>query len=145
MHLNNLKYNYILIDTSALVSIIDENDTNHEIAKIAYSEIKKKLKIFICSFTIHETYTRLRYNSGYSKALALFTWLMENLNVEKINWEEQFDLGAKDIIENHRGLKLSFHDALCAFCMLENQIGRIFSFDDDFFNMGFLCSPNQPI
>ena len=130
---------YVLIDSSALIALIDSRDQNHDFSALALEELKKdvNVRLFICNLTIYETFTRLRYDVGWDAARGVWLTITNTMRASRIEFPGALEEKTKDILDMYRVHKLSFHDAGCAAVMLKNKIGRVFSFDSHFDLSGF--------
>jgi len=130
---------YVLVDSSALIALIDERDQNHDYSTLALTELNgdAKVRLFVCNLTIYETYTRLRYDRSWETAKEVWNTISQVMKARRIDYAGVLEEKTRGILETYRFLKLSFHDAGCAALMLENKIGRVFTFDTDFDIVGF--------
>lgn len=126
----------VFIDTSALVALCAPKDQKHNEAAEKYASLKEaSSRFFTSTLTISETYTRLRYD--YSWEVAWTLWDLINDQIIILESSKESQVAIKEILKEYRGLKLSFHDACCAFLMLENKIATILTFDSHFKQLGF--------
>jgi len=135
---------YVLIDTSALVALIDDNDQNHDYGVLALKELKADInvRLFVCNLTIYETYTRLRYKFHWAKAEEVWGTISTEIQPRRIEYRASYEGRTREILQNYRAYKLSFHDAGCAAIMIEAKIARVFTFDTDFSIIGFARYPD---
>jgi predicted nucleic acid-binding protein len=136
---------YVLVDTSALIALIDKHDQNHSCSTQALTALTNdvNVRLFVCNLTIYETYTRLRYDRDWVTAKEVWNTIAQVIKARRIEFVSGvFEEKTRDILKTYRFQKLSFHDAGCAALMLENKIGRIFSFDSDFDIVGFERFPS---
>ena len=135
---------YVLIDSSALIALINEQDANHDYSVFALDDLKKdtNVRLFLCNLTIYETYTRLRYRFNWEKAVQVWSTISPRIQPRLIEYRASYEQRTREILENYRPHELSFHDAACAAMMTESKIGRVFTFDNDFSVIGFECYPN---
>lgn len=130
---------YLLLDSSALIALIDEHDQNHDYSIVALNELRNDadIRLFICNLTIYETYTRLRYRFNWEKATEIWRTVAESLQPAHLEFRSSYERKTRQILEMYRAYALSFHDAGCAALMLDRRIGRVFTFDNDFSVIGF--------
>lgn len=135
---------YVLIDSSALIALIDEQDPNHDYSVLALDDLKNdsNIRLFLCNLTIYETYTRLRYWFNWEKAVQVWNTISTRIQPRRLEYRVSYEQRTREILENYRSHELSFHDAGCAALMTESKIGRVFTFDNDFSVIGFECYPN---
>jgi len=134
--------NAVVIDTSAAVAIVDENDRMHDIAIESLAEMRQRNVLCAVDVTAHESFTRLRYNRDLLHAEMGYAFLRDS-NVSVLEFEFPDEDRAIGLIRKYNDKVLSFHDALCAAVMLRLGLFRVFSFDSDFWSFGFEVSPGQ--
>jgi predicted nucleic acid-binding protein len=135
----------IFVDTSAFLAIVNEKDNNHIAAKTFLEGIKndkvKVKKIITSDYIIDETLTRIRYSVGHKEAVKWGKDILASRVVEKIEvGKEIFEL-AWEIFESYEDKKLSFTDCTSFALMKKRDVEKVFSFDKDFKNMGFILMP----
>jgi predicted nucleic acid-binding protein len=135
----------IFVDTSAFLAIVNEKDNNHIAAKTFLEGIKndkvKVKKIITSDYIIDETLTRIRYSVGHKEAVKWGKDILASRVVEKIEvGKEIFEL-AWEIFETYEDKKLSFTDCTSFALMKKRDVEKVFSFDKDFKNMGFILMP----
>jgi len=130
---------YVLVDSSALIALIDEQDQNHDYSLVALNELidNADIRLFVCNLTIYETYTRLRYRFNWAKARRAWDSTLLRSQPTYLEFRSSYELKTQEILETYRAHTLSFHDAGCAAVMLDKKIGRVFTFDYDFSVIGF--------
>jgi predicted nucleic acid-binding protein len=135
--MRNLLYeNCALVDTSAVIALFNANDPLHKTAKEFYS-CTTNIDWFILNITIHETFTRCRYDMSLITAISIYDILTDGrFNILKFIEEDEDS--ARNLLEKYNDKVLSFHDALCASVMLRKGIYKIFSFDSDFRVLDFM-------
>jgi len=129
---------YVLVDSSALIALIDARDQNHNYSIVGLNELRKDsdTRLFICNLTIYETYTHLRYKFDWDRATRVWS-MISRLQHTYLEFRSSYEQKTKEILEIHRAYSVSFHDAGCAAIMLDKKIGRVFTFDNDFSVIGF--------
>jgi len=135
----------IFVDTSAFLALVNEKDNNHIAAKTFLEGIKngkvKVRKIITSDYIIDETLTRIRYSVGHKEAVKWGKDILASRVVEKADvGKEIFDL-AWELFETYEDKKLSFTDCTSFALMKKKGIERVFSFDGDFENIGFILMP----
>ena len=130
-----MRRNKCFLDTSAFIALNDAKDQYHKESRKIASMIKNSEWILSDS-VITETYTLLRYRSGFPVALQF---------LETVMTEEQFTIAevtpsirkkTLQILINYSDHKISYCDALSVAIMKEQGIQRIFAFDYHFETMG---------
>ncbi len=131
-----------LIDTSAVIALFEPNDQFHQEAKNFFSSLKSQMSWCAINITSHETYTRVRYISGWDLAHKCYDFLRSN-GIKLLEFNNKDEYKSKELLLKYKDQKLSFHDALCATIMLRNSIYKIFTFDSDFWTLGFQVIPGH--
>jgi uncharacterized protein len=128
------------VDSSALIALFDERDQWHREAKRFYDQ--ETFSWVTLNTTAHEVYTRVRYDRDCASALRIYDFLRSGTMtvVPFIREDEDY---ARGVLEKYSDHKLSFHDALCAAVMLRIGAYRAFSFDKDFWILGFEMLPGS--
>ena len=132
---------FALIDSSAVVALSEPTDKFHEDAKAFF---RKDLGFvwFTVNTTAHEVFTRIRYDKGLENALLQFEFLRAPL-FRILAFDDEDEQRARDLLKKYHDQTFSFHDALCAVVMLRFGIYRVFSFDSDFWTLGFEVMPGR--
>jgi predicted nucleic acid-binding protein len=129
---------YALVDTSAVVPLLNTEEQFHKDAKQFFSTAG--LKWFALNSTSHEAFTHIRYASSFKDALGAYEFLRAG-QIQSLEFTAEDELEAKKLLTKYRDQKLSYHDALCAVVMLRKGIYQIFTFDSDFWIFGFQVLP----
>ncbi|HEY9204984.1 MAG TPA: type II toxin-antitoxin system VapC family toxin [Candidatus Methanoperedens sp.] len=135
----------IFVDTSAFLALVNEKDNNHIAARTFLEGIKngkvKVRKIITSDYIIDETLTRILYSVGHKEAVKWGKDILASKVVEKVDvGKEIFDL-AWELFETYEDKKLSFTDCTSFALMKKRGIEKVFSFDGDFENIGFILMP----
>ena len=131
-----------LIDTSAVIALSDTQDQFHSEAKALFKE--EGFVWFTVNVTAHESFTRVRYDRDLGAALGQFDFLRsDRFRLLAFNADDEQE--ARCLLEKYGDQTLSFHDALCAVVMLRIGIYKIFSFDRDFWTLGFQVVPGRTL
>ncbi|MBI4066754.1 type II toxin-antitoxin system VapC family toxin [Candidatus Gottesmanbacteria bacterium] len=127
---------YLFVDSSSWISLLVKTDTNYQKAKSIFSSFDTKTTLYISSFIINETVTKIRRMLGQTKAFSLYKLF--------IDWENEgslmiLPLERKSIDESMKLLQqhpipntLSLTDATNIVLMKKHHIPILFSFDRDF-------------
>lgn len=84
----------------------------------------------------------MRYRSNLDQALACYDYLRgEDMKV--LDFVEEDETRSRGLLAQYADQKLSYHDALCAAVMLRIGIGKVFTFDKDFWIFGFQVVPGS--
>ena len=135
---------YVLIDSSALIALLDDHDQYHDYSILALDELAgdASVRLFICNLTLYETYSYLRRHFTWEKANLLWNVIAERIRPRCLEFRSSYEEKTREILQLYRGHNLSFHDAGCATIMIEKSIGRVFTFDSDFSIIGFERYPD---
>lgn len=129
-----------LVDTSAAIALKDPADDFHTEAT-AFFESTSSLVWTYLNITAHETFTRRRYDQGLAPALESFDHVRESFRV--LDFQPEDEDRARSLLSSYSDQVLSFHDALCAAVMLRHGIAKVFTFDSDFWILGFEVVPGM--
>ena len=132
---------FALIDSSAVIALGEPTDWFHQDAR-EFFEQDPEFIWFTVNTTAHETFTRVRYDTGLPDALARFDFL-RTFRFRLLQFDSQDEKDARVLLAKYHNQRFSFHDALCAVVMLRSGIFRVFSFDSDFWTMGFQVMPGR--
>lgn len=128
-----------LVESAAVVSIFDEKDALHKLARAFFHEDRETVW-YAVDTTSHESFTRIRYDISHSSALAAYDFLRMQ-SIQTLKFEPEDELCALGILKKYDDQKLSFQDALCAAVMRRVKLYKVFTFDSDFSIMGFEVIP----
>ncbi len=128
----------ILIDTNAFIALLRENDVNHKRARdLALKIDREKWEAIITDYIIDETYTGLLTRVSFPAALQFDERLRSGLWRIELIIPERF-AGAQEVFRRYnKDKKWSFTDCTSYVVMKELKINQIFTFDDNFKQMGF--------
>ena len=120
----------IFIDTGAFIALLDETDTYHKEASAFYRSLKTDNAVFTSLLIVSETYTWLRYHSGYTKSIR-FIEIVDKLTA--LGGMRLIVPDSSTISKSHAVLKefddqdLSYADAM-SFVLLElHDIHHVFA------------------
>jgi len=129
-----------LLDTAAVFALLDDRDALHQSATQFFKANKTSLVWYAVDITAHESYTRIRYDLSREKAVAAYDLLRaEEVRVVRFGVEDE--KSALELLQRFADQTLSFHDALCAAIMRRIGLYKVFTFDSDFWTMGFQVIP----
>jgi predicted nucleic acid-binding protein len=128
----------VLVDTSAIVALFDDDDHWHQAAERFFHE--EDFSWVTVDVTAHEVYTRVRYDRDCVRALQHYDFLRSG-STTVISFIREDEISARALLEKYSDHKISFHDALCAADMLRIGAYRAFAFDKHFWIMGFEMLP----
>jgi predicted nucleic acid-binding protein len=133
-----LRTGVALIDTSAAVALRDPTDSLHREALAYYTGVSGAWAVL--NVTAHEAFTRWRYSRELAGALGCYSFLRDE-SVWGLEFTDADEHEAVRLLASYEDQVLSFHDALCAAVMLRYGIARVFTFDRDFWVLGFEVVP----
>lgn len=129
----------IFIDTSAFLALLRQGDKDHQRANEVLSNIDtKKIRGIITDYVIDETYTALLSKEGYPLAMEFDKNLLSGAwSIERIT-EQRFARAQEVFRRFNRDKEWSFTDCTSYVVMKELKINTIFTFDQNFKQMGFI-------
>jgi len=124
----------VLIDTSAIVAILNRADENHSRALDLMQKARGQgIKLFMTNFLVGETYATLLSRIG---VYAAREWLINN-DIPVIRVLAKDEQEAKGIILRYKDKDFSYVDATSFAVMKRFKIYIAFAFDDHFKQFGF--------
>ena len=107
MAFDDIYRGYVLVDSSALIALIDERDQNHDYSTLALTELNgdAKVRLFVCNLTIYETYTRLRYDRSWETAKEVWNTISQVMKARRIDYAGVLEEKTRGILETYRFLK----------------------------------------
>ena len=133
----------IAVDTSAVVALLNPRDQFHD-AAVEFFQGAHDLTWLALNVTSHELFTRVRYDEGLLPALNRYDFIRGE-RFHPLKFDTTDEQSARALLAKYEDQRLSFHDALCAVVMIREGIYRIFSFDSDFWVLGFEVLPGITI
>lgn len=131
-----------LIDTSVVIALFDPSDQFYDEARRYFQENAAGFVWATLNETSHELYTRVRFQADTQTALKRYDFLRSG-EFHVLDFDSDDENSARSLIEQYEEHTISFHDALCAAIMSRAGIYKIFSFDHDFWTLGFEVHPGQ--
>lgn len=129
----------VLIDTSAAIALHDPAEQFHDDARRFFSR-REEFQWAVLDSTSHECFTRVRYAGQFQTAHEHYRFLRGS-GFHLLRYTEEDEGEAESTLTRFSQHSLSFHDALCAAVMKRFGIYRVFTFDSDFFKLGFEIVP----
>jgi predicted nucleic acid-binding protein len=135
----------VFVDTGGWIAMAVKRDRYHKKAATYYRKLSKdKVRLVTSNYVLTETYTRIRYDDGHTKALQFNALIQEAIKAGRLNLEwviPAIHKEAWDIFENYADQAFSFVD--CTSFVIAKRVGvkEAFGFDDHFKTMGFILKP----
>ena len=130
------------VDSAAVIALLDDTDANHEDAINFMKLGGVGLPLFALNLTSHECFTRIRYKKTTALAMEHYSYL-RSPPIDLIRFEDEDENKAHDLLIKFSEHSISFHDALCAAAMMRTGVFKIFTFDKDFYTLGFQLLPGN--
>ena len=137
----------VFVDTGGWIAIAVKRDRYHKKAAICYRKLSRdKVRLVTSNSVLAETYTRIRYDDGHTKALQFNALIQEAIKVGRLNLEwvtPAIHKEAWDIFERYADQDFSFVD--CTSFAIVKRVGvkEAFGFDDHFKTMGLILKPTK--
>jgi len=125
----------IFIDSSALISIIIETDTNYKKANAFINSINENTNIYATSLVYCECMTVISQRFGLENAKN-FSKFYKKLPVNLLDVDEYVIKSAEKILFSQKSKNLSFFDCVYASLVKSNNLDGIFTYDTDFNKLG---------
>ena len=125
----------IFIDSSALISIIIETDTNYKKANAFINSIDENTNIYSTSLVYCECMTVISQRFGLENAKN-FSKFYKKLPVNLLDVDEYVIKSAEKILFSQKSKNLSFFDCVYASLVKSNNLDGIFTYDTDFNKLG---------
>lgn len=139
-----MRKNKLFIDTGAWIALLDSKDRFHKQAVGFYQNLDPSIQRVSSSHVIAETYTWLRYKTGFLFASRFLNVVQQarSSNVLTVITDSQDVLElAEQLLMDFQDQKLSYVDALSMAIMKKEGITNVFGFDHHFYLMKFEVSP----
>lgn len=130
-----------LVDSSAAIALHDASDEWHQSAH-EFLGSRGDLRFAALDVTTYEAYTRTRYRTDVTRALATFDFLRGS-DIWQLSVTSDDVAAARARVVQLAEHRISFHDALCAAVMARKGIYRVFAFDRDFWILGCELLPGS--
>lgn len=127
--------NNCFIDTSALIALNDVRDQYHAASRDIAATLKNR-NLILSDAVLTETYTILRYRSGFHIASYFLKTVLAGHPFTIAEITPSIRSNTLQILEKYQEHKISYCDALSVGIMKEQQIQKIFAFDHHFEIMG---------
>jgi predicted nucleic acid-binding protein len=124
----------VFIDSSAIVALVDQDDSSHLDAVSAYQElVQTGYRLFTTNYVIAETYDLLRTGVGHAVARQ---WLRDS-TLAVYHADEQDERRARRTVLRARGARgMTFTDAISLVVMERFGVADAFAVDPEFLSGG---------
>ena len=135
----------IFVDTGAWIGLTVSRDQTHASAAAYAADVaKRRLPLVTTNYVLSESYTRIRYDDGHSKALAFDVLIREMIRRRQlaVAWitPAVHEL-ALETFRKYSDQEFSVVDCASFVVAKKKKIREVFGFDRDFLKMGFLLRP----
>ena len=132
----------IFVDTGGWIAMAVVRDQLHKQAASYYRKLsRKKAPLVTSNYVLAETYTRIRYDDGHTKALKFHSLIQEAIKVGRLHLEwvtPNIHKEAWDIFEDYADQLFSFVDCTSFVIARHAGVKEAFAFDQHFHTMGFI-------
>lgn len=140
-----MNYSKVIVDTSAWLAGILENEKSHEEIKEKFKILRNEgVKLYTSNDIVSETVTRLIYDNQLATVKKFISLLDESVEAETLFelWtDEQIQQEALNVVEKFFEHKLSFTDATTVVLMSRFNIDAVMTLDSDFKKIGLRSIP----
>lgn len=130
----------VLVDTSALFAVLDEDDPCHLRAASIWPELLDDVALLTHAYVVVETSALVQRRLGMDAVEQLHGHLLPAIDVRPMTLGQHDRAVARWRAAARRGLSLV--DVTSFVVMEDAGIDRVFAFDDDFTHAGFEVIPN---
>ena len=135
----------IFVDTGGWIAMAVVRDQFHKQAASYYRKLsRKKAPLVTSNYVLAETYTRIRYDDGHTKALKFHSLIQEAIKVGRLHLEwvtPNVHKEAWDIFEDYADQLFSFVDCTSFVIARHAGVKEAFALDQHFHTMGFILRP----
>jgi predicted nucleic acid-binding protein len=130
----------IFIDASALLAILNADDTRHLAAKQLWSDLLATDEMLLCTnYVLVETFALAQARMGLEAVQVLQAEVLPALNIEWVNADLHAE--ALQLLLRAARRQVSFVDYTSFVTMRRQTTDRAFTFDKHFSEQGFVCVP----
>lgn len=126
----------VLMDTSAVIALLDAGDVNHQAAKSAFESLEYEVAdLFTTSYVLIEIYALLGRRYGPS---AVERFRQDFAPLLEVIWvDEDLHEAGLDLLLDRASKSLSLVDAVSLVAIRARGADRVFAYDRHFENRGF--------
>jgi predicted nucleic acid-binding protein len=131
----------VLVDTSALLALLDEDDAEHQRAATAWPDLLDDATLLTHAYVVVETSALVQRRLGMAAVERLHGHLLPAVDVRMVSRDQHGRAVARWRQEARRGLSLV---DVASFVVMEDAgVARAFAFDEDFAAVGFHVVPDR--
>ncbi|SFQ11259.1 type II toxin-antitoxin system VapC family toxin [Salibacterium halotolerans] len=130
-----MKNKVCFVDTSAFIALYQPKDQYHEQA-VQIAERLEGYRYLLSETVLNETYTLLRYKSGYQAAGHFLSTVIEYPDFDIVDMTDTLRKETMRLLEKYSDHRLSYCDAQSVAIMIDKKITHVFAFDHHFEIMG---------
>ena len=135
----------IFVDTGAWIALSDKSDQYHDEARAVYAHLKAQRAQFLTTdYIIDETATRIRYDSGYERAVRFLDLIQQAGRTGVIHLaliDSVLFQTALTLFRQYDSVALSFTDCTSFAVCEQFSISQVFAFDRHFAMRGLTLLP----
>ncbi len=132
----------VFVDTSAFVSLVDRDDSDHRPAKRLLRDLaRKRVGLVTSTFVLDETLTLLRMHVSHAAAVMFGERLFSTRWCQLVEVDESLRAEAWRLFVRYDDQRFSFTDCTSFALMRSMALSDAFSFDSDFSAAGFTQFP----
>jgi predicted nucleic acid-binding protein len=129
----------VLVDTSAIYALLDEDDRQHSAAANYFRAHAREAEHAVHNYVLVESIALVQHRLGVEAARRLIEAIQPAFDVIWVD-EAMHDRAASRVLEDGKR-RLSLVDHVSFEVMRRHGIDRAFAFDDDFSVNGFVTVP----
>ena len=136
----------IFVDTGAWIAVAVARDNTHEAAAAHARHLADtKAPLLTTNYVLAETYTRIRYDDGHTKALIFDTLIREMMRRRQLSiaWiTASIHEEAVELFRRYADQQFSMVDCASFVVARRRDVREVFGFDHHFATMGFVLRPS---
>ena len=128
----------LFVDSSGWVAFFVANDKNHEKAIKIFEDLKKsKMDVYTSDYIIDETITTILARGNHNQSVFAGEALFASEIIKIVYVGPNYFQKAWDLYKKYKDKEFSFTDVTSFIIMKSFNIGKAFSFDQEFEQAGF--------
>lgn len=130
------------VDSSAWIALYDRADRRHNEAQQHWNRLQvQRIALYTSDYVFDETVTYLRRRAGHGAAVRFGTALLSSQAVTVVAVTADLRGEAWSLFQRYDDKVLSFTDCTSFALMTRLDLIEVFTFDDDFTQVGFVRRP----